>query len=104
MQMATLEDLSKGLSEIEASSTSYTFNTIDNGETAYLSSLIDGTRRAFLDDPWQFQVIVRHVQAPQAVGLHRAVGVVGVRLLRAAHRHLAQPVRADHKEAYPGKH
>ena len=32
MQMATLEDLSKGLSGIEASSTSYTFNTIDNGD------------------------------------------------------------------------
>ena len=43
MQIATLEDLSKGLSEIEASSTSYTFNTINNGEIAYLSSLIDGT-------------------------------------------------------------
>ena len=35
MQMSTLEDLSKGLSEIEASSTSYTFNTIDNGEYIY---------------------------------------------------------------------
>lgn len=35
MQMATLEDLSKGLSGIEASSTSYTFNTIDNGEYIY---------------------------------------------------------------------
>ena len=104
MQMATLEDLSKGLSEIEASSTSYTFNTIDNGETAYLSSLIDGTRRAFLDGPWQLQVVVCQGQGAQAVGLHRAVGVVGVRLLRAAHRHLPQPVRADHKEAYPGKH
>ena len=32
MQIATLEDLSKGLSGIEASSTSYTFNTIDNGD------------------------------------------------------------------------
>ena len=35
MQMATLEDLSKGLSEIEASSSSCTFNTIDNGEYIY---------------------------------------------------------------------
>ena len=35
MQIATLEDLSKGLSGIEASSTSYTFNTIDNGEYIY---------------------------------------------------------------------
>ena len=53
-----------------------------------------GARRALLDGPWQLQVVVCQRQAPQAVGLHRAVGVVGIRLLRAAHRHLPQPVRA----------
>ena len=43
LQMATLEDLSNGILEMESSSITYTFNTVDNGETAFLFSMTDGT-------------------------------------------------------------
>ena len=53
-----------------------------------------GTRRAFLDGPWQLQVVVCQGQGAQAVGLHRAVGVVLEGLAAPVALERPQPVRA----------
>ena len=63
-----------------------------------------GTHRAPLDGPWQLQVVVCQGQGAQAVGLHRAVGVVLEGLAAPVALERPQPVRADHKEAYPRNH
>ena len=53
-----------------------------------------GTRRASLDGPREFQVVVCQGQGAQAVGLHRAVGVVLEGLAAPVALERPQPVRA----------
>ena len=50
----------------------------------------------YLDLVRQFDRAVGDRQPPEAVGLHRAVGIVCIRFLDAAHRHLRQLVRPAH--------